>query len=226
MKVDVLVKATGSATGGLTNATITAVTGNNVTFSASFTAAVTQGVYRTGNWGLEPMGLSGAINTGALFGLTHAKWQSTIVANGGTPRPLSEGLMIEVCDTVRRQGGKTSVIFTSLGVRRAYFNLLTQQRRYTDTKSFDGGFQGLAFNYGTEVPVVEDVDAPPSKMWFVDEDKFKVYRNKEWHWADDDGNVLKWVTDFDSWEGFMRQYWEVGLSSRNAQALLSDIIEG
>lgn len=226
MKVDVLVKATGSATGGLTNATITAVNGSNVTFSASFTAAVTQGIYRTGNWGLEPMGLSGAINTGALFGLTHAKWQSTIVANGGVPRPLSEGLMIEVCDTVRRQGGKTSVIFTSLGVRRAYFNLLTQQRRYTDTKSFDGGFQGLAFNYGTEVPVVEDVDAPPNKMWFVDEDKFKVYRNKEWHWADDDGNVLKWVTDFDSWEGFMRQYWEVGLSSRNAQALLSDIIEG
>ena len=226
MKVDILVKTTGSPTGGLVNTTVTAVTGNSVTFAGSFTGALTLGIYRTGNYGFEPVGFSGAIGTGALFGLTHPKWESPVIANGGTPRALSEGLMIEVCDTVRRNGGKTSVIFTSLGVRRAYFNLLTQQRRYTDTKSFDGGFQGLAFNYGTEVPVVEDVDAPPNIMWFVDEDKFKIYRNKEWHWADDDGSVLKWVTDFDSWEGFMRQYWEIGLSSRNAQAKLADVIEG
>jgi len=94
-------------------------------------------------------------------------------------------------------------IFTSLGVRRAYFDLLTQDRRYTDTKAYPGGFQGLPFNYGTEIPMIEDPDAPPNKMWFVDEGKIRYYRKKDWAFADADGDVLKWVRDYDEWEGFM-----------------------
>lgn len=229
--VDVLTKSNGSSAGGLVNTTISAISGTSVTFGSSFTAAVTQGVYRTGNYGLEPSGLDQIVNaTTTLHTLapgTEPKWKSIIQTNGGTPRALSEGLMIQTCDLVRINGGKTTAIFTSLGVRRAYFNLLTQQRRYTDTKEFAGGFTGLPFNYGTEVPVVEDVDHKPSGMHFLDEPKFKIYRTRKgWHWIDDDGNVLKWVVDFDSFEAVMRQYWEIGTAQRNAHAFLGDIIEG
>lgn len=232
MLVDVLVISSGSPTGGLQNATIDAINydTNSVTFSASFTAAVTQGVFRAGNYGVEPSGMRNIVaTTGALHTLDPAsqpKWASRVHANGGTPRPLSEGLMIALCDDIRRQGGKTSLIMTSLGVRRAYFNLLVQQRRYSNTKEFAGGFTGLAFNYGTEVPVVEDVDHPPKKMHFLQEDEFKIYRSREWHWMDDDGNVLKWVNDFDSWEAVLRQYSELGTQQRNAHGILDDIIEG
>jgi hypothetical protein len=83
---------------------------------------------------------------------------------------------------VRIAGGKVSAIFYGLGVRRSYFTLLTQQRRYTDTKEFAGGFQGLPFNYGTEIPCIEDVDAPPNKMWGLQESEFKVYQEGDWHW--------------------------------------------
>lgn len=232
MLVDVLVISSGSPTGGLQNATIDAINydTNSVTFSASFTAAVTQGVFRAGNYGVEPSGMRNIVaTTGALHTLDPAsqpKWASRVHANGGTPRPLSEGLMIALCDDIRRQGGKTSLIMTSLGVRRAYFNLLVQQRRYSNTKEFAGGFTGLAFNYGTEVPVVEDVDHPPKKMHFLQEDEFKIYRSREWHWMDDDDNVLKWVNDFDSWEAVLRQYSELGTQQRNAHGILDDIIEG
>lgn len=231
--VDVLVRSSGATV--LLNTTIVSITpgtapAGTVVFGSSFTAAATHGVYRQGNWGAEPSGFENIISaTTTLHGLapgTEPKWASTVTANGGTPRALSEGLMIEQCDISRKQGGKISVIFGSLGVRRSYFNLLTQQRRYTDTKEFAGGFRGLAFNYGTEIPMVEDVDARPSTMYFIDESDFKVYRNREWHWADDDGSIFKWVVDYDSWEGFMRQYWEVGVASRNHQVKLADIIEG
>jgi hypothetical protein len=231
-KVDVLTRSNGSATGGLVNTEIVSVDYDTgvVVFGSSFTAATTQGVYRNGSYGQEPSGLGNIINaTSELHTVnpsTVPKWKSTIDANGGTPRPLSEGLMIKLCDKVRIQGGKTSVIFTSLGVRRSYFNLLTQQRRYTDTKEFAGGFTGLPFNYGKEIPVVEDVDHAPGSMDFVQEDKLKIYRSKEWHWMDDDGHVLKWVTDYDSWEALLRQYSELGTSQRNAHGRLADIIEG
>lgn len=231
MLVDVLVKSTGSATGGLQNDLVVSVNydTNTVVFTTSFTAATTQGVYRAGDYGTEPTGLAKIVaETGELHGVDPASvsvWKSRIDDNGGTPRPLSEGLMITLCDNVRRAGGKTSLIMTSLGVRRSYFNLLVQQRRYPNTQEFEGGFKGLAFNYGTDVPVIEDVDHPPEQMYFLDESEFKIYRSREWHWMDDDGHVIKWVTDFDSWEALLRQYSELGTQRRNAHGRLDDIIE-
>lgn len=228
MNTDVLIKSSG-ATVTLANE-IVDIVGNTVTWTTSFTGATTQGVYRQGNYGREISGFGSILSTtSTLHGLapaTQRKWAAVVVGNSGTNRALSEGLMIETVDKVRVNGGTTTLILTSLGVRRAYFNLLTQQRRYTDTKEFAGGFTGLAFNSGREIPVVEDPDAPPNKMRFIEESKIKVFRNKAWHWADDDGSVLKWVNSFDAWEALMRQYWEVGTTQRNAHADLQDITEG
>lgn len=229
-----LMNPTGPAviTAGVTVNAINETT-KTVTLSSSVTPVAGSYFVRTGNAGQEPTGLTQIFAaTGALHGLdpaTQPVWAGNLINNGaapGTPIALSEAKMIQACDTARRKGGKTSAIFTSLGVRRAYFTLLTQQRRYTDTKSYPGGFQGLPFNYGTEIPVVEDVDAPPNKMWFADESKIKVYRKRAWHFADADGNILKWVRDYDTWEGMMRQYWEIGTSQRNAHCLYDDILEG
>jgi len=229
MVVDILVIASG-ATVSLTNE-ITDIVGNSVTFANAFAAtADTDGIYRQGNYGREISGLDAIIDdTTALHGVdpaTTRKWAAYVDDNGGVKRALSEGLMVSAVDQARINGGKTSLILTSLGVRRAYFNLLSQQRRYTDTKEFAGGFTGLAFNAGREIPVVEDPDAPKNTMWGIDESKMKVYRNKEWHWADEDGNTLKWVSGYDAFEAYMRQFWELGTSQRNAHWKIEDITEG
>jgi len=229
MQVDVVAPGTGVAT--LSNRQITAINGLVVTYDgADGTTVATNIVVRTGNWNREPQGLSSIVAaTGTLFNVdptTQPLWKSVVNANGGTPRPLSEGLMIKLTDDVRVNGGKTSLILTSLGVRRAYFNLLSQQRRYTNTKEFAGGLTGLAFNNGREIPVVEDPDAPPGTAWFLDEDKFKIYRDKDWSWLQKDGSIWKWVHDYDAYEAVLKQYWELGISQRNAQGVLQDITEG
>lgn len=229
MRVDVLTRSNG-ATVSLA-LTVLDVVGLSVTFSASFTGALTQGLYRQGNYGREPSGLGVIVdNVAALHGLnpaTQRKWAASIDANGGVNRALSESLMIKTCDNIRVASGKRpTVIFGSLGVRRAYFNLLTQQRRYTDTKEFAGGFQGLPFNYGTEIPMVEDTDGPPNRLRFLHEPAIKIYRLKPWAWQDKDGSIFKWVTDFDAWEALLKQYWELGTSQRNAHGEIRDITEG
>jgi hypothetical protein len=202
-----------------------AATGNAV----SVTTTVGDVLVRSGNLFREPYGLAALVGTQKIFNVDPANqpvWQSTIAANGGTNRALSEGLMIKMTDDIRVQGGKTSLILTSLGVRRAYFALLTQQRRYTNTKEFGGGMTGLAFNNGSEIPIVEDVDAPPNKMWFLDESAFKVYRDKDWSWLDTDGGIWKWVSNKDAFEAVLKQYWQIGIDRRNSQGLLADITEG
>ena len=237
--VDIRTRSTGAAIAVQRNVTAINEATKVVTYDgADVTAAATEGIYREGNFtggtSRELSGFEAIISdTLPLHGIDPAlqpKWKATIRNNpaaAGTPRALSEGIMIEMCDAIRTKSGrKVTVIFTGLGVRRAYFNLLTQQRRYTDTKSFDGGFQGLAFNYGTEIPVVEDVDCRPNTAKFVDEKSLKIYRNRPWHWADTDGTALKWVTGYDAWEGFMKQYSELGTTHRNGHGSLNDIIEG
>lgn len=214
------------------NRQITAVNTSSsiVTYDgADATAVAGDFIIRTGNYGREPNGLTSLVSaTGSLFNVDPAvepKWAATVDSNGGTPRALSESLMINMTDKTRTQGGKTSVILTSLGVRRAYFNLLTQQRRFVNAKEFSGGLTGLAFNNGREIPVVEDIDAPPGKAWFLDESSFKIYRLKPWYFDNKDGSVWKWVDNFDAYEALLKQYWELGLDRRNANGVLQDITE-
>lgn len=237
MKIDIRKRSDGAVTLGATSRLITAI--NRATKLVTYDGADvdpdnTYGLYRAGNYASgtsrEPTGFARIIDDDTILHTvdpaTQPEWAAYVDAPAN-PRALSEGLMIAACDEVRtRGGGKVSVIFGSLGVRRAYFSLLSQQRRYSNTKEFAGGFTGLAFNYGTEIPMVEDVDAPASNMWFVDESKIRIYRNKPWHWLDREGHVLKWVRDFDNYEYLLRQYSEMGTSERNAHARLTNIIEG
>lgn len=229
MMIDVL-DSTG-VTPKISNRKVTAVneTTGVVTFDgAAGSFVIGDIVVRTGNYGKEPNGLTSLVKaSGSLFNLdpaTEPLWKSIEDNSGGA---LSESKMIKMCDRLRQNGGRPSVIFTDLGTRRAYFNLLTTQRRFTDTKSFDGGFQGLAFNYGGgEIPVVEDVDAPAGKMWFIRESDFTIYRIKPWYWEDRDGGVWKWVTNFDAFEALMKQYWEFAIKRRNTQAVMTAITPG
>lgn len=215
-----------------TNIVVTGVNSstNAVTVSGTLTGVVAgDKLVRKGNWGREPYGLGALVGNQKIFNVDPAVvglWQSVINANAGTGRPLSEGLMIKMTDDIRVNGGSTSLILTSLGVRRAYFALLTQQRRYTNTKEFGGGMTGLAFNNGREIPVVEDVDAPKSTAYFLDESTFKVYRDKDWSWLDQDGGIWKWVQNKDAFEAVLKQYWQIGVDRRNANGVLRDITEG
>jgi hypothetical protein len=229
MMVDVVDAATG-LTVKAANRMITAIntaTGAVTLNGAAFTAAIGDIIVRTGNYGREPNGLGSIVsNSGVLFNLDPAvepKWKSVVDSTGGA---LSESKMIAMCDNLRLNGGRPSVIFGDLGTRRAYFNLLTTQRRFTGSKDFEGGFTGLTFAYDSDIPLVTDVDAPNGKLWFIREEDFKVYRSKPWYFDDKDGSVWKWVVDFDAWQALLKQYWEFGCERRNTQGLMSGITPG
>jgi hypothetical protein len=235
LDLDMLVDVTDAAGVPVANGTARTISAINettgvITFSGAANLTVVVGglIVRSGNYGLEPQGLTSLVSNSAtaLFNLsntTEPLWSSTVDAAGGA---LSESRMIAMCDTLRQKGGKPSAIFTDVGTRRAYFNLLTTQRRFTDTKSFDGGLRGLTFAYDDEIPVVTDIDAPAGKMWFLKEDTFKIYRSKPWYWEDRDGGVWKWVTGYDAFEALMKQYWEFAIDRRNVNGVMTGITAG
>lgn len=215
---------TGRVISGIDEAT------GDVTFSGAADLTVVVGglIVRSGNYGREPQGLTSLVSnsTAALFNLsstTEPLWTSPVDSSGGA---LSESKMITMCDTLRAKGGRPSVIWADLGTRRAYFNLLTTQRRFTGDKNFEGGFTGLAFSYDSDIPVMTDVDAPAGKMWFLKEDTFKIYRSKPWYWEDKDGGIWKWVNNYDAFEALMKQYWEFAIDRRNVNGVMTGITAG
>jgi hypothetical protein len=182
----------------------------------------------------ELTGLAAIVSdSGTLYNIdpsVEAEWKATVDANGGTPRALSESLMIKMTDAIRTKGGSTTLILQSLGVRRAYFNLLSQLRQTVNTQEFTGGFSGLAFTTDRgEIPVVADTDAPLNTQWYINEDALTYYRDEEWHFLDKDGSMWKQVRDsngdYDAYYARMVEYHELGTDRRNSHGVIRDITE-
>lgn len=182
----------------------------------------------------ELTGLTAIVSdSGTLYNIdpsVEPEWKASVDANGGTPRALSESLMIRMADSIRTKGGSTSLILQSLGVRRAYFNLLSQLRQTVNTQEFTGGFSGLAFTTDKgEIPVVADTDAPLNTQWYINEDALTYYRDEDWHFLDKDGSMWKQVRDstgdFDAYYARMVQYHELGTDRRNSHGVIRDITE-
>ena len=221
------VAVSGGAAAGLS---ITAINSDtSITVNAAV-AGVIIGSYisRAGNYANEPYGLNRIVDSsGSLHGLdpaTTSKWKSV---EDSTTTTLTEMAMGKVIDDIRRSGGNIpTVIFASLGFRRTYQNLMMSLRRYNEPKSFAGGLVGLSFMYGgKDLPLVDDVDAPAKTAFFIHEPDIKIWRDKEWHWQDKDGSVLKWVKDYDAWEALMKQYWQMGTHQRNSHGKMTNITE-
>ena len=213
---------------------VTTVTKNTsivVDGAAIATGALNDIVVRTGSINRETIGFSQIVsNTGVLYNVDPAvepQWQSVMAANGGTLRALSEGLMIKMIDDIYTNGGNVTVMFTTLGARRAYFNLLTQQRRFTDTTEFEGGFKGLAFTTDRgDVPLCTDIDCQPNRMYFINEKEMKIYREADWAFMNRDGSQWQRVIGYDAYDATLFTYRQLGTHRRNSHGLLSDLTEG
>jgi len=226
-----LIVASVDLTAGANTVTFTTTPGTALA-SADIIVRSGSGVAAGGN--RELTGLAAIVSdSGTLYNIdpsTEPEWKASVDDNGGTPRALSESLMIKMTDAIRTKGGSTTLILQSLGVRRAYFNLLSQLRQTVNTQEFTGGFSGLAFTTDNgEIPVVADTDAPLNKQWYINEDALTYYRDEDWHFIDKDGSMWKQVRDsngdYDAYYARMVEYHELGTDRRNSHGLVDDITE-
>lgn len=229
--------------GGTPRGTVT-VTGyddtpgaNTITVNATVAGVVaTDRLVRKGSFNREINGLGSIINsTTPLYGIDPATvkvWRSTVHGNAASPTDLSELRLTRMADAIKIKGGKPSVMYTSYGVLRAYFALLTSQRRFVNTQKFDSGHSGLTFQSpsGGEVPFIADSDAPKGQIQFVDESQLTYYvRHKGYKFMDRTGSMWRQKVDatgtYDAWEATMYSYGELATKRRNAHGRIVGINE-
>ena len=219
-----------TAAAGVEVVDVTKDTSIELAVAPSVATAANDIVVRHGSLNREIIGLEQIVDdTTTLFNIDPAVepvWKSVINDNAGVNRALSESLMIKMVDDIYTNGGNTTAIFTTLGVRRSYFNLLVQQRRYCDTKDFEGGFKGLAFTTDNgEIPLISDVDCQPNRMYFLNEKEFKLYREGDWSFMDRDGSKWQRVIGYDAYDSTLYKYCQLGTHRRNTHGLVDDVTE-
>lgn len=217
---------------GLVVTNINASTGV-VTVTGTTTGIVANDIFvRTGSYGREWSGLGAIISDTTVYEqidpATVPVWKSEVKTAAGA---ISELMLIRMADRIYTNGGKTSVIWTTLGVQRAYFSLLTSLKRFVGTTKFTGGFSGVAFESASqgEIPMIPDIDCPAGTALFVDEKAITVYDNGGYKFMDRSGSMWQQkrtaAGKFDAWEATLYEYSELGANRRNTHGMISGITE-
>lgn len=169
----------------------------------------------------EVMGLRGIVDDSghldALQGITRSTsgnnyWKSSVVDYGSAAAPatLAEIYMQEAHTYVEKNDGEVGLIYTTFGLRDSYVSILQSDKRFVNTTELKGGFKSVDFNGD---PLVPDSDCTPHTMYFLDKSTLELYESSPISWANEDGNVLSRVANYDAYEAFLYYYANLGVNN-------------
>ena len=212
-----------------------------ITFSAAQTVVSNGFVTRAGSGrhavqgNREITGLKSIIsNTGVLYDIDPALqpvWKAQQLTKRSSPITIEEDMTL-MTDQIFAAGGKTSLMITTQGVRRAYAKELMSLRQTVNRTEHEGGFSGLKFTSdgpSGEIEMLVDLDAPKGEIQFLDMSDLTLYRDKARSWLDRDGSM--WKQDVsgggpkDAWRAEMTEYHELAISRRNTHGKITGITE-
>lgn len=173
--------------------------------------------------------LKGVSASGTLYNIPadYQGWKAISFTNGGTLRPVSDTLVMQVTESIRvRSGMAPDLIVTTPGIVLRYSELFLPIRRIDGQGAqLVGGYKPLneVLIGGGSIPVIADGDCPAYRMFFLNTRCVRMADLVGTAWADMDGAMFDRVVDKDAVEGYIRKYWQVAFTQRNAHGLLGDI---
>lgn len=194
------------------------------------TTSTSDFIYRAGNYNNEITSLQDLVATAnkTIGGIddsvaANSFWLPLTQTSVGS---LSLDAMNQMANQLAIAGADTTLLLTTFGVRRAYFNLLQSQVRYTEPLKLESGYTALSFAgpFG-DLPLVADRDAKFGNLYFLDEKYIKNLVNEDWHWLQEDGNILKWVIGYDAWEAAMVRRFNLACTRRDVQGVMAGITD-
>lgn len=162
--------------------------------------------------GKEMMGLQGCADAGSLLssfqGLTRASYPiwngSSVNANGAS---VTSDMLQKAADRVERLSGKVvDTIVSHRNQRRAYINLLTPMKRFTDD-NLDAGFSALEWN-GMRWLVSHDCQR--DTIYLYPRKAVQLFEVMPIKLDDTNGQILTRIPRTDTAEGYYKHYANIG----------------
>lgn len=175
----------------------------------------------------EAKGLLACFANAALHGIPYASVKPTVESNSGTLREINDSLVMKTLATVRAKSRKTpNLAITQDGVVLKYSELFLPLRR------IDGQDEQIMAGYkpissiqfaGGSIPVMTDLDCPRNRMFLLNTTAVGLLDLLGTEWASADGAQFDRVVGQDAIEGYIRKYWNMAFTQRNAHAVIEDI---
>jgi hypothetical protein len=191
--------------------------------------------------GYQFMGIDGAISTSdcvtpagggtktGLHGLAAASnpsWNAQSFKNSGTQRALTLGLMQKPLSEigVKSDARESDVKFllSNVYAKDEYLKLLVADKRHVNEMELDGGYSAVSFN---NKPLIVDPQTKRNTIFYVTPKSMALYLMAEVDWRDFDGNIFRNVAGYDSYEAWLATVGDLGISARNQNGVLGDILE-
>lgn len=151
-------------------------------------------------------------------------WNANRLHNSGTLRPWSPGLMQQAVQASRKSkfgGTMPKIALTNGDIWATIGNQLVADKRFRgEVMTLDSGWEYLLHS---GVKIFWDKDSTDDEIFVLDTDHIFFLTQTDWEWADEDGSILKWVQDYDSYQAFMLSDRELASDLCAAQTLLQDI---
>ena len=170
----------------------------------------------------------GGTKTG-LHGLAAASnptWNAQTFKNSGTQRALTLGLMQKPLSEigVKSDARESDVKFllSNVYVKDEYLKLLVADKRHVNEMELDGGYTAVSFN---NKPLIVDPQTKRNTIFYVTPKSMALYLMTEVDWRDFDGGIFRNVAGYDSYEAFIATVGDLGVSARNQNGVLGDILE-
>lgn len=181
-------------------------------------------VVLAGNKGLELTGVAAVFATsGSIYNLDRAAYPWLVAQVKALNGEISENVIqerIDLCET--RTGSVINYMQCSLGVRRAYIDLLSATKQTVNTLDMKGGFKALSYN-GTAL--VADKYIPAGQLQLLDLNDWAMYRMADFNWMDRDGSIMSRVANRPAWEATLVKYCDIGCQRPRGQGLITGITE-
>jgi hypothetical protein len=220
----------------------TTTPGWNVTWTGTVSGSA-DGDYLTleDSLGYQMMGIAGLIDNtdpvvpaggGTLTGLhglavgTYPWWISQIVGSDSSKADLSFANMQKVLSKIAANSDyeekDVKLLVCSYNVRDKYYELAVNERRFVNTMTLDGGFEGLEFN---GKPLVPDSQCKHGRIYFITPETIKIFRTADFDWMEEDGAILHRKQGYDVYQASLFHYGDLGIVARNANGVLKGINE-
>jgi hypothetical protein len=234
--------ATSGGSTGITDQTVSAVSGNAVTLAAAESWADAEYVYRKGSRGNEMMGLQGIIDDASktsgigafvstLQGISRSsypEWDANVFENStaNTGRNVTDTLLDDSILEIEESGeGNLTCGITSRVQFRKIAQLMTPDRRYSDAMELNGGFKSISWG---GIPIFWDANCPidvngNDMLFWLDENELAIYQLADWNWDDEDGNVLHRNEGKATYDGTLYYYANMGTTAPDNMGVIRDL---
>lgn len=231
---NILIGTASEIAAGTANAVnVTSITDGD-TFEATSNAYVSgdlivEGDASGNSYNNVPMGYLGMIDddTGTYINISRTtvpEWKGSILGNSGTLRTVTEDLIQASIDKAHaRAGGKTSYMICDTNMRRQIIAVGTGDKRYM-TRKIELGWEVIDYAGGSGVvPIYVDVDACYNKLIGIDKETTYKAILEDFHFSDDSGHILRFVSGKDSYEWLLRWFGNFYCDNPAANWILEDL---